>query len=262
MTTEILESLQTEQLDTPGPQETWVWDGLIGIGQVTLLTSVPKLGKTTLLGHLLVQRKAGGSLIERPVAQGRSAIVSEESPALWRQRHQLLGFGPNRFFCRPFKMTPSAEQWTNLIDHLLALHGSEAIDLVIIDPLSYFLPRGAENEASLLLETLRPLRRLTEAGLAVVLVHHPRKAPAFAGLAARGSTLLVSFVDVPMEMCPVMPGDAADRRRRLMNYSRDPVTPRVLLFELSANGRTLPRPSRRRVPKLCGNGSPRSTSAA
>jgi hypothetical protein len=34
----------------------WIWHGLLAPGKVTLLTSLWKSGKTTLLAHLLAQR--------------------------------------------------------------------------------------------------------------------------------------------------------------------------------------------------------------
>jgi AAA domain len=231
------DSVDTEHLDAAAEPRQWIWDGLLARGQVTLFTSMWKAGKTTLLSHLLAQRKEAGVLVGRPVSVGGSAIVSEEPASLWRDRHVKLGFGPgNRFFCRPFATAPSHEQWCDLLDHLADLNRSAGIDLVVIDPLSHFLPGREENNAALLLESLLPLRKLTNAGQAVVLVHHPRKASAVAGTASRGSGLLPAFVDVLLEMYPVTPGDPADRRRRLLGFSRDPATPRTLLIELNEAG--------------------------
>src|SRR3954447_4232821 len=64
----------------------WVWRGYVARGKVTLLTSPPKLGKTTLLSILLAKLKAGGTLAGQPVAAGRAAVVSEEAPADWLGR--------------------------------------------------------------------------------------------------------------------------------------------------------------------------------
>ena len=44
----------------------WLWRGYLAPGNVTLLTSQWKSGKTTLLSVLLARRVAGGTLAARP----------------------------------------------------------------------------------------------------------------------------------------------------------------------------------------------------
>ena len=40
--------LEAAQLDQAAQPKRWVWDGMLGPGQITLLTSMWKTGKTTL----------------------------------------------------------------------------------------------------------------------------------------------------------------------------------------------------------------------
>src|SRR5438552_3558441 len=105
------------------PVTEWLWPGYLAPGNLTLLTSQWKAGKTTLLSLLLDRMKSGGELAGLPVTPGRAAIISEESPALWVERSRKFDFaGHVRWFCRPFLGRPSPEQWQALIDHLLVLH--------------------------------------------------------------------------------------------------------------------------------------------
>ncbi len=234
---ELIPSVDTLHLDDVAEAKPWIWEGYLAKGHITLFTSVWKSGKTTLLAHLLAQRHRAGTLVGQAVAGGATAVVSEESVSYWRDRNTKLGFGPrDLFYCRPFSATPTHEQWSAFIDQLAAQGRTEGIDLVVIDPLAHFLPKGEENHGALLMDALLPLRRLADAGQAVLLLHHPRKAPSPEGMAARGSGVLPAFVDVSMEMYPFVAGNAADRRRRLLGFSRDPATPRSLLIELSADG--------------------------
>src|SRR5262249_692479 len=61
----------------------WLWHGLLGSGKLTLLTSLWKSGKTTLLAHLLARRRHGGDFLGLAVVPGVSLIVSEEARDLW-----------------------------------------------------------------------------------------------------------------------------------------------------------------------------------
>ena len=163
----------------------WLWHGFVARQNITLLTSFWKAGKTTLVTLLLARRKAGGMLAGLAVKPGKSVIVSEESQEIWSERFRRYDFGGQVcLISRPFQSIPRAEQWQALIDRLLTLHDTHGIDLVVIDPLAPFLRE--ENHARCMLETLLPLGALTRRGMAVLLLHHPRKAAQRAGQAARG----------------------------------------------------------------------------
>src|SRR5438067_1563035 len=82
----------------------WLWQGYLLPGAVTLLTSLWKSGKSTLLSVLLSRLKSGGVLGGLPVRASRAVVVSEESPELWWDRGLHLELdGHVRWFCRPFQ---------------------------------------------------------------------------------------------------------------------------------------------------------------
>src|SRR5262249_13197903 len=101
--------------------------------------------------------------------------------------------------------------------------------------LAAFLPGSDENHAPSVLEALAPLRRLTSAGMAVLL-HHPRKAGGTDGRAARGSGALCGFADVLIEMGWRRAAGPTSRARRLRAWSRYRGAPPDLLIELNAEG--------------------------
>jgi hypothetical protein len=215
----------------------WLWHGFLGPGKITLLTSQWKSGKTTLLALLLARMGQGGQLAGLPVAQGKAFVISEESAADWRLRFGQLGIGDNvHLLCRPFVAQPNMDQWLALIETAAAMYDRHGTGLVVFDSLAQFLPAHAENSAGALLECLTPLQRLTAHGMCVCLAHHPHKGKTIAGQAARGSSALPSFVDILMEMGHVTHPDNADRRRRLVAFSRYDETPRHLLIELQPDG--------------------------
>src|SRR4051812_39888441 len=94
----LLEPQSFEELVArAGPDATtkvsWLWQGYLAAGQVTLLTSRWKTGKTTLLSVLLERMHTGRALAGRKIRRGRAAVITEESPVHWRLRGQRLDFG-------------------------------------------------------------------------------------------------------------------------------------------------------------------------
>jgi len=216
---------------TNQPAVDWLWHGFIAHGQMTLLTSQWKAGKTTLLAMLLSRRKAGGNLAGLAVQPGKTVIISEEPMPLWTDRIRHYDFGGQVcFFCQPFRAIPSPDQWQLLLDQILALRQRHPFDLAVIDPLAPFCL--GENQTKSILDTLMPLRQLTSQGMAVLVLHHPAKGEKLIGQAARGSGALLSHVDISIEMRHPG-GDPFTRRRRFQTLSRHAATPRQLLLELN-----------------------------
>jgi hypothetical protein len=94
----------------------------------------------------------------------------------------------------------------------------------------------SENDAGEMLRTLLPLRALTDRGMSVLVLHHPRKGPVVPGQAARGSGALSGFADVIIEMSGVSIRRPHDRRGQLRAYSRQAETPPAWVIEWSADG--------------------------
>jgi hypothetical protein len=212
----------------------WIWQGFVARGNLTLLTSQWKAGKTTLLALLLSRRGQGGSVAGLAVAPGKTVVVSEESQALWSERARRYDFGNHVcFLCRPFLQVPGPAQWQALMDCLAALHDRQGVDLAVIDPLAPFLP--CENNSKTMLDTLLPLGALTRRGMGVLLLHHPGKGEQPLGQAARGSSVMLGHADIAMEMRHPG-GDPLTRRRRFFSLSRHTATPRSLSLELNAEG--------------------------
>jgi hypothetical protein len=143
--------------DQPPPSTRWLWHGLLGPGKLTLLTSLWKSGKTTLVAHLLARRRHGGDFLGLPVAPGGTLIVSEEGKDLWadRARFHALGAGV-ALLSRPFDGRPTVAPMQQLADQAVALNKERGVDLVVIDSLAVFLAAKTENEASVVVDAFAP----------------------------------------------------------------------------------------------------------
>ena len=83
-------------------QITWLWQGLIARGKITLLTSQWKSGKTTLVSVLLSKLQTGGELAGLTLAApphlipyGLEEKLFRSDPALRREQRRAWGLGPD-----------------------------------------------------------------------------------------------------------------------------------------------------------------------
>jgi len=212
----LLEEVWGDELaDDDEATMSWLWQGYLAPGCITLLTSQWKSGKTTLVSVFLSRLQAGGQLAGLPLAAGKAIVVSEEGKKQWRRRGRQLAFGRQVcLICRPFRGKPRPEQWLALLNRLAVLHERHGFNLVVFDTLASFLPGRDENTAGTIMTYLAPLLELAERNLSILLLHHPRKGENLAGQAARGSGALPAFVDIVLEMDWCGRFSLDDRRRR------------------------------------------------
>src|SRR5262245_1002667 len=112
-------------------EKKWLWQGMLMPGKLTLLTALWKSGKTTLLAHMLAQRRRGGEFLGLKVAAGRSVVVSEEPPDLWPMRHEQHQFGPELgILSRPFAGRPTLADLQELSTQLIDMKERTGLDLV------------------------------------------------------------------------------------------------------------------------------------
>jgi hypothetical protein len=207
----------------------WLWEGLIALDAITLLSALEKTGKTTLLSLLLDRRREGGQLLGRPVLPGRTVVCSEESHTLWALRQPPLDFGSQVEFHRPIDSTPTPRRWRRYIDYLLGLP-FESFDLLVIDTVMAFLP-AAQNNPAALRRALEELRVVSGMPAGVLLLH---QASAPRGRSrARGP--LTAFADILIEM-QAPSGDRFSRRRNIYGVGRYPGTLQQVSAELNAEG--------------------------
>jgi hypothetical protein len=205
---------------------------MLARGNISLLTSLWKAGKTTLLAGLLKAMYAGDPFLERRCLPSWAIVVSEESPAIWTARRNHIPIGVNAsLVSRPFPGRPTPEQWDELVRHAEAVRAADRLDLLVVDPLVAFLPGRSDSDPAALLDMLRPLRRLADAGAAVLILHHPRKERSDEGSTARGSGALLGYVDIILELSRYGRLLADNFRRKLIGLSRHPETPECVVYE-------------------------------
>ena len=222
----------TELDGATGNEVPWLWRGWLARGHTALLTALWKAGKSTLLSHLCKAFCTGGDLAGR-VEPARILIVSEESALLWRRRRDKIGLSDNvSLICRPFMAKPDDRTWAAFLSHV----AGAGADLVVFDTVGSCWPVVKENDAGEVLAALSPMHVITDAGAALLMIHHNRKGDGTEAQASRGSGAITGFVDCIIELRRFNPGDPSDRRRTLTGYGRFEETPGETVIELADDG--------------------------
>lgn len=216
----------------------WVWDGYLSRGGITMLSALWKSGKSTLLSHLV--RAFDGRTTEfagRAIVPSRVLYVSEEHEELWAERRDNLNIGDHvGMISRPFKGRPSPAEWAVFLGGMVAAVEKHRFDVVIIDTLSKLWPVREENDAGQVEEALMPLWNLTNAGVAMMLVHHSRKSDGNQFTGSRGSGGLPAFCETLMELRREDESDSKNFNRILSGAGRYQETPAKWKIELTGDG--------------------------
>jgi len=214
----------------------WLWEGYLAPGAITLLSALWKAGKTTLLAHLVKAFETGCDFCGRLVQPGHVLYVTEESEHRWAKRRDLLALADNvSFMIRPFKGRPDWSAWSDFTLYLKESIHKEPVEVVILDPLVNLWPVRDENDNAQVLSALLPLYHVAERA-ALLLAHHVRKGDGQEGTASRGAGALTGFVDTIIELRRYNASEKKDRRRVLTAYGRDDDTPEELVVELTEGG--------------------------
>jgi hypothetical protein len=203
-------------------------------GDVKGMESLQRLLASSRAAKLLAIRKVGQESSGRrtPGVDGVVSISDGESREHWAERRRLFPIGPHaELLTRPFLTRPSPRQWTDLIDHALRLRAKKRLDLFVVDPLASFLPGQSESDPGTLLTMLQPLQMLASRGVAVLILHHPRKEASEEGSTARGSGALLGYVDIILELHRFGRLATDECRRKIVGLSRHKATPRRLAYQ-------------------------------
>lgn len=220
--------------DLPGDAEVdWVWGRYMALGHLTLFTARWKIGKTTLLAHVLRAFGSGGNVVG-DVTPNRVLYISEESAKIWKQRQAKMHIGSHvQIAIKPFYSRPTIKDWTEYCRFVSLKAVADGCGVVIIDTISRVWSCLNENDASEVGPAMAPLDYLTKAGLAVLIVHHPKKGPADVEgeISIRGSGAIAACTDINLEMRKLKNAPMNDRRRILCSEGRFEETEREQVIE-------------------------------
>jgi hypothetical protein len=209
----------------------WVFEGYVAAGAKTLLAGLPKGGKTTLIAALIeAVASSAQSFLGRRVGGGAVVLASEEGDSTLGPKLRGLPDGRVRVLNRDAAWPKPP--WVDMIGDAVREAKTIGAILLVIDSMAFWaaLEPEREKDSGAAQAIMDALDEATRAGLAVLLVHHQRKAPGEYGTGVRGSTALAGAVDVVIEYERL--GEGVPRsQRRLVVLSRWPATPDVLVLD-------------------------------
>jgi hypothetical protein len=226
----------TDLAATSGPLA-WLILGWILPQAVLLLSAKPKVGKTTLLMHLVGALCRGTSFLGAPPCTPTKVLyLSEERRPSLRQQIERAGLMDVENLHLLAWNTVASIPWPDLVTKLIAHAKEIGAQVLIVDTFHQFsgLTEDKENSAGYTLEALRPLQLAAAAGLAVIVVTHDRKSGGGTGDSTRGSNALPGAVDIIANM--TLGDGESERVRVLSTLSRFDETPSKSVIELTETG--------------------------
>lgn len=216
--------------NTKSPNVDWIWTGYLAKGHITLLSGLPKAGKTTLLFQLIRSIEGNQAFLELATKlEGKILIVSEENSQHYKvrvEKYQLIG--KDVFILPAYEMDCSSKD--KVLEQIRYAIDKDDVSLVVLDTLGEFWGVSDENNASAVQEALKPFRTIAHKNhVSVLLIHHLRKSEGDNGTAHRGSGALLAGIDIGLEL--KYSSDHVRNRRTLTSKSRFIETPDELMIE-------------------------------
>ena len=171
--------------------EEWLLEGRIPAGGITLLVSLPKVGKSRFARQLCRDMEKGADLCGKRVAKGRALYLAlEELPRDLKRHLRGLGAQETLMWAKPFRLTQE-----NLSRLTLWIRQYE-INLVVIDTLNraWMVEKGADRrQADMAMSPLIDIAHTMDC--AILILHHLRKAPGEDGSDVAESNDIVAAAD-------------------------------------------------------------------
>lgn len=176
----------------------WLVDGLLLTGGLSVIVAKPKAGKSTLARQLVVEVAHGGTFLGRETKRGTAYYLGlEDGRQLTADHLKRLGMTA----ADPIWIHTRSSEALTLRDLEVALQ-EQPVELIVIDSLFHFQPVKDVNSYSDVLKAFKPLMDLASRfKVHICVVHHlTKREPEDAFDAILGSTGILASVDTAIAL--------------------------------------------------------------
>jgi predicted ATP-dependent serine protease len=222
-------------LSEPDEKISYVVDGLLPSGGLSVLASKPKAGKSTLARQVGLSVARGDEFLGRETSKGAVLYVSfEDKPDEVKRRFRMLGGAQDEkdenLYVYVGSAPREAHEWLER-----EIKRRKPV-LVIIDTLFRFVTIKNGNDYAEVTAALSPVLALArENGAHLMVVHHAGKSDRGGGDSILGSTAIFGSVDTAIILKRTESKRTIETQQR---YGTDMV-PTVLVFDEAAQATTL-----------------------
>lgn len=222
---------------TDTDQTPWLVRGYLARRAVTLLSAHPKAGKSTLAYAIVAALQRGdpaflGLAIPSPGLD--TLVLSEEDDAVLAETFRSLNVDATRVRAITRQKAFPRRPLSQIIDAAISVvQKSPSIALVIVDTWRFWaqLPDKGSNDADTVGKAFSEIARLAASGVAVLLLHHARKADGEEGNAASGSNALTGSADILLELRRFGKDTESNSMRTIKAYGRFQRIPDELVID-------------------------------
>lgn len=203
------------------PRE-WLVPDLLPLGALVLLVGAPKLaGKSTFAWGLVAAAARGGEYLGFSLPATKAVLLAEDGDADLSTRIKYFGLAASDCLVCSRAAVREQPEFADLVAEAVAKALASGAKILVVDTFAFWarMEAKAENDAGAVTAALRPLQEAADAGLLVLVVHHPSKREgARGGLSARGSTAFAGLPEAILELRPT--GGSKPRQRVLHAETR------------------------------------------
>ena len=236
-TSSELPVVSLSQLLSEAPERPeYVWFGFLAKGAITELAAKPKVGKTHFALQIAASVSSGEAMLTHATFKAPVLYLTEQGRSSYLT--QVRKLAPSSDWSVLLRASVRSMEWQQIGELLHVYVQEHGIGLVIVDTLSDWagLRGDDENSAGAALAAMAPLRRIADAGCAVLAIRHERKGTGELGEASRGSSAFGGGMDILLSLRRTR-GRGHETRRELLGVGRYDETPAAVTVELNGDNR-------------------------
>jgi len=218
------------------PEEVaWVVRGLLARGCITELDAKVKVGKTTLIGHLIASIFNGENFLGFETTKAIILLLTEERESTVRAMLDRCGLltAVDLHILSLYKV--QAFTWEERVSLAIAEAKKINATVLIVDTLSKWAGIVNENDTGEAQAAMLPIEAAAAQGLAVLVNRHDRKGGGDVGDSGRGASAFSGAADIILHLQRANV-EGHPNRRILAGAGRFDDVPDVLVIELTEDG--------------------------